>query len=198
MKKVLFLLMFAGFLGSLHSQNLSNRAKSDKLMQIANPLMNVREVKIHFDTLVIVALSEELFYPFGKYVSVNEFVQKSKIEWYRSSERHDFSDTLDITVHNFMRLDGSSLNFFQSVRTGYLDFIDGDITDKTLVFSNGMHVGMPKQTVLEKYFNNPPRAYTEDVKVVKIYSGLYEVSQTFSFDDEQVAGIGLSSYYDYY
>ena len=199
MKKIVVLMLFVGFLGgNLYSQNLSRRAKADRLAQIANPNLGVKEVKSQFDTLIIVSLAEELFYPFGKYKSVNEFVQKGNIEWYRSAERHDFSDTLDITVYNFARLDGSYLNFYQSVTTGLMDFIDGSITDKDLVLKNGMHVGMSKQEVLEKYFKNPPRAYTEDIKVIKIFSGLYEIAQIFSFDDEQVSSIGFSSYYIYY
>ncbi|MBO4741875.1 MAG: hypothetical protein J5605_09605 [Bacteroidales bacterium] len=198
MKKFLLLAASIVLFGTAFSQNLSQRAISARMKTFARPEYMVKDIKYYTDTMTVVALSEYVIYPLGKYSKIENYVHRSRIDWYRESGYRDFFDTMHVSVNTLSRLDGSHVDAFIAINTNKMEIVDGFITDTNIVLQNGIKVGMTKEEVFSVFFETYPRAYLANINVLRVSSGASEISEIYTFRGKKLKSIGFVTRYKYY
>ena len=168
------------------------------MLSFARPEYQVKDIKIFADTMTIYSLSNYVVYPFGVWDNVEQFITNSQLQWYRESGYKQFYDTMSVSVNTMKRLDGSFLDIYRSIWTNKVEMVGAKITDPEIVLNNGLHVGVSKQEVIDKFFGKHPRSYTVDIAVIKIISGASEVGEIYTFKGNKLKRIEVVSKYKYY
>lgn len=198
MRKIIpAILLFLSCICTAKAQDPNITAIENGFFRNAKKEFKVTEVHLKEDTLVVISLSEFLFYPFGKYADVGNFIKRSHIEWYRSVDRFWYNDTVDMSVYKFWRLDDSYLNFYISIDTELMELINGNITDKEVVLKNQCRVGMSKQNFFNLFFISPTPNMFNGIKYVKFISGLYYLEHVYEFDSDELKRIQFLTEYKY-
>lgn len=198
MKRIFFAICLTLAIGSAWSQEISSRAKAVRMLSFARPEYQVKDIKIFADTMTIYSLSDYVVYPFGVWDNVDQFITNSQLQWYRESGYKQFYDTMSVSVNTMKRLDGSYLDIYRSIWTNKVEMIGAKITDPDVTLTNGLHVGVSKQDVINKFFNKHPKSYTTDIAVIKIISGASEVGEVYTFKGNKLRKIEVVSIYKYY
>ena len=185
-------------IGTAWSQEVSSRAKAVRMLSFARPEYQVKDIKIFADTMTIYSLSNYVVYPFGVWDNVEQFITNSQLQWYRESGYKHFYDTMSVSVNTMKRIDGSYLDIYRSIWTNKVEMIGAKITDPEITLNNGLHVGVSKQEVINKFFSKHPRSYTIDIAVIKIISGASEVGEVYTFKGNKLRKIEVVSKYKYY
>ncbi len=187
MKRILVCISFLFAFGHfMQAQNFTPEVKAERLKQLVTNGFKVESVKISHDTLKVVLLDDFLFYPFGRIKNMDAFINRTKLEWYRSVDRFKYQDSLDMTIYKLWRLDDSFIEFFYGIETHNMEMIEANITDKAINLSYGIHCGMAKQELLNLFFKTPPPVLIGDIKCVRFVSGLYELQHCYTFDDQDI------------
>ena len=198
MKRILLAICLIATIGTAWSQEISSRAKAVRLLSFAKPEYQVKDIKIFADTMTIYSLSNYVIYPFGVWDNVEQFITNSGLQWYRESGYKQFYDTMSVSVNTMKRIDGSHLDIYRSIWTNKVEMVGAKITDPEIVLNNGLHVGVSKQEVINKFFNKHPKSYTVDIAVIKIISGASEVGEVYTFKGNKLRKIEVVSKYKYY
>lgn len=198
MKRILISLCLLATVGCGWAQEVSSRAKAVRMLSFARPEYQVKDIKIFADTMTIYSLSNYVVYPFGVWDNIEQFITNSQLQWYRESGYKQFYDTMSVSVNSLKRLDGSFIDIYRSIWTNKVEMVGARITDPEVVLTNGLHAGVTKQEVFNKFFNKYPKSYTVDVTVIKIISGASEVGEVYTFKGNKLRKIEVVSKYKYY
>lgn len=198
MKRILIFLCLLATVGCGWAQEVSSRAKAVRMLSFARPEYQVKDIKIFADTMTIYSLSNYVVYPFGVWDNIEQFITNSQLQWYRESGYKQFYDTMSVSVNSLKRLDGSFIDIYRSIWTNKVEMVGARITDPEVVLTNGLHAGVTKQEVFNKFFNKYPKSYTVDVTVIKIISGASEVGEVYTFKGNKLRKIEVVSKYKYY
>ena len=148
--------------------------------------------------MIVYSLADYVIYPIGKWENVEQYITNTQLQWYRESGYKQFYDTMSVSVNTMKRIDGSYLDIYRSIWTNKVEMVGAKITDPEIVLTNGLHVGVSKQEVFDKFFNKHPRSYTIEVSVIKIISGANEVGEIYTFKGNKLRKIEVVSKYKYY
>ena len=148
MKKIAFIAIALLGICSLEAQNISQRARSLRMESYAKDEYQVKDIKIFDDTMFVICRSEYVHYPLGKYNSVDAYINRSYLDWYREmSYQNFFNDSLRVPVTKISRLDDSFIDTYSSINTGKMEIIGGNITDSAIKLRLKVCVGMKKNDV---------------------------------------------------
>ncbi|MBR5784781.1 MAG: hypothetical protein IKY43_06415 [Bacteroidales bacterium] len=199
MKKVAIILVSILSIVSVEAQNISQRARSLRMESYAKDEYQVKDIKIFDDTMIVICRSEYVHYPLGKYNSVDAYVNRSRMDWYREmSYRNFFNDSLRVPVTRVHRLDGSFIDTYSSMNTGKMEIIGGHITDSEILIRQKVRVGVKKTDVYSAFFRAVPRTYIADINVLRIESAGGEFAQLFTFKRGVLVSIDFLTSYRYY
>lgn len=198
MKKFILVVALLSVSSFSIAQEVSSRAKAMRMMAFARPEYMVKDVKVYTDTMTVYSLADYVIYPLGHWTNVEQYITDNQLHWYRESGYKHYYDSMEVSVNTLKRLDGSFVDFYRSITTGKLEILGARITDKEVVFSNGLHVGMTKDEVFAVLFKKYPKSYTADINVLKVISGAGEVGQIYTFKGNKLRHIKVISKYKYY
>ena len=198
MKKILLTLILLTTAMVGYSQQVSSRAKALRMMTYARPEYMVKDIKAYTDTMTVYSLSEYVIYPIGKWETVEEYITKCQLQWYREIGYKQYFDSMEVSVNTLKRIDGTFIDIYRAIWTGRVEVLDGKIYDKEVVLANGIHVGMTKEEVFNVLFRKFPQSYIADISVLKVVSGANEVGQIYTFKGDRLRHIGIISHYKYY
>lgn len=198
MKKLLLFVSLLTLTTVAFSQEVSSRAKAMRMMAFARPEYMVKDVKVYTDTMTVYTLADYVIYPFGKWTNIEQYITDNQLHWYRESGYKHYYDSMEVSVNTLKRLDGSFVDFYRSITTGNLEILEALITDKEVVFDNGLHPGMTKDETFAVLFKKYPKSYTADINVLKVISGAGEVGQVYTFKGNRLRHIKVISKYKYY
>ena len=198
MKRIFTIIIVATTLSMSWAQEVSSRAKALRMMSFARPEYQIKDIKIFADTMTIYSLSNYVVYPFGVWDNVEQFITNSQLQWYRESGYKQFYDTMSVSVNTMKRLDGSFIDIYRSIWTNKVEMVGAKVTDPEVELNNGLHVGVSKHDVFDKFFKRYPKSYTMDVMVLKIISGASEVGEIYTFRGNKLSKIEVVSKYKYY
>ena len=198
MKKILLTLILLATAMVGYSQQVSSRAKALRMMTYARPEYMVKDIKAYTDTMTVYSLSEYVIYPIGKWETVEEYITKCQLQWYREIGYKQYFDSMEVSVNTLKRIDGTFIDIYRAIWTGRVEVLDGKIYDKEVVLANGIHVGMTKEEVFNVLFRKFPQSYIADISVLKEVSGANEVGQIYTLNGDRLRHIGIISHYKYY
>ena len=119
MKKIALIAIALLSICNVEAQNISQRARSMRMESYAKEEYQVKDIKIFDDTMFVICRSEYVHYPVGKFNSVDAYINRSNLDWYRQMNyRSFFSDSLRVPVTNIKRLDDSYIDTYASINTG--------------------------------------------------------------------------------
>ena len=171
--------------------NASSIISMDSLLNLSQEKREIIEVKLSNDTLLIISTEDALYYPFGKYHSLNDFQLSQPI-------LQDNSYSIDSTEKHFKVITLKSANNFlkllASEESGNLEIIDAEIKDNDLRFSNDIKIGMSQKEFLSIFFHSVPNEL-EKVSVIELESGLTGIWHYYSFSKNKLKRISLISDY---
>ena len=199
MKKIALFSLILISICSLEAQNISQRARSMRMESYAKDEYQVKDIKIFDDTMFVICRSEYVHYPLGKYNSVDAYINRSNLDWYRQMNyRKFFSDSLSVPVTHINRLDGSYVDTYSSMNTGKMEIIAGHITDSSIKLRLKVCVGMKKSEVFAAFVRAFPKTYIADINVLRIVSAGGEFAQVFTFKRNKLQYIDFLTNYRYY
>ena len=199
MKKIAFIALALLSMYNVEAQNISQRARSMRMESYAKDEYQVKDIKIFDDTMFVICRSEYVHYPVGKYNSVDAYINRSNLDWYRQMNyRSFFSDSLSVPVTNISRLDGSYIDTYSSINTGKMEIIAGHITDSSIKLRLKVCVGMSKKDVFGAFFRSFPKTYIADINVLRVVSAGGEFAQIFTFKRNRLQYIDFITNYRYY
>ncbi len=198
MKKLLILVAFVALFATGFAQQVSSRAKAMRMMNVARNEYMVKDIKIIADTMIVYSLADPVVYPFGKFNTVEDFVLRSELQWYREVGYKQFFKGMEVSVNTVKRVDGSFIDVYRAINTGRVEILKGKLTDPEVLLLNGLHAGSTKQETFLVYFTKYLKAYAFDINVLKVISGAGEVSQIYSFAGNKLRHIQFASDYRYY
>lgn len=198
MKKVLLAIALVAALLPLNAQQVSSRAKAMRIMNFARPEYQVKDVKIFTDTMTVYSLADQVIYPIGRWNTVEQYITNNQLLWERESDYKPYFDSMSVSVNRLKRLDGTYIDLYRSITTGFAEVLVAKITDPEVVLDNGIHTGMTKEEVFLVLFKKFPKSYTTDVNVLKVVSGAEEVGQIYTFHGNKLRHIRIVSKYKYY
>lgn len=198
MKRILLVIALVSTLFPLNAQQVSSRAKALRIMNFARPEYQVKDVKIFTDTMTVYSLADQVIYPIGRWNTMEQFITNNQLLWERESDYKPYFDSMSVSVNRLKRIDGSYIDLYRSITTGYAEVLVAKITDPEIVLDNGLHTGMTKEEVFMVLFKKFPKSYTTDINVLKVVSGAEEVGQIYTFRGNKLRNIRIVSKYKYY
>ncbi len=199
MKKIALIAIALLSICNVEAQNISQRARSMRMESYAKDEYQVKDIKIFDDTMFVICRSEYVHYPVGKFNSVDAYINRSNLDWYRQMNyRSFFSDSLRVPVTNIKRLDDSYIDTYSSINTGKMEIIGGHITDPAIKLRLKVCVGMSKKDVFMAFFRAFPQTYIADINVLRIVSAGGEFAQIFTFKRNRLQYIDFITNYRYY
>lgn len=199
MKKVAFIALALLGICSLEAQNISQRARSMRMESYAKDEYQVKDIKIFDDTMFVICRAEYVHYPLGKYNSVDAYINRSYLDWYRNmTYRSFYNDSLRVPVTKISRLDDSYIDTYSSINTGKMEIIGGNITDPAIKLRLKVCVGMKKNDVFAAFFRSFPKTYIADINVLRVVSAGGEFAQVFTFKRNRLQSIAFITNYRYY
>ncbi|MBQ0015992.1 MAG: hypothetical protein KBT04_03290 [Bacteroidales bacterium] len=198
MKKILLIAALCMTVVTMNAQQVSTRAKALRYMQFARPEYGVKDVKIIADTMILYTLSDLVVYPFGKFNTLEEFINGNKLQWYREVGYRKFFGNQEVSTNRLRRIDDSYIEIYRAIHTNRVEMLDAKITDPEVVFNNGLHAGMSKEDVYLVYFTKYLKSYVTDVTVLKVISAASEVAQIYTFKGKKLRHIQVKTDYKFY
>lgn len=172
-------------------KNTSSIISMDSLLNLAQEKCEIIEVKLLKDTLLMVSTNDVLYYPFGEYRSLEDFLLTQP---FLKDNIHD----VDSTEKDFKIITLESANnhfkFIESKESGNLEIIDAEIKDNCVNFSNGVKVGMSKKVFLSKFFYDIPNEL-KNVSVVEFESALTGIWHYYLFSENKLRRVSIISDY---
>jgi hypothetical protein len=140
------------------------------------------DYKLSTDTLTLISTSDFLYYPFGVFNDVNA-LKKEYPKLFNYKNEFPYLSSGDSYVKFFFNDDKRRLE------TVYARIINPEIR-----LRNGIVTGMSKDEVLTKFFNSKPDN-TDDLKVLKLESGLLGMWHYYTFDKNVLKSIYFDTDY---
>lgn len=201
MHRIKHTLALAGLLllgATAFSQQVASRAKALRMMAFSRPEYQIKDIKVYTDTMTVYSLSPQVVYPFGQWVSVEQYITGNQLSWYREQGYRNYYDSMEVSVNRMRRYDDSYIDLYYSIWTKKVELLGGYLTDSEVQLVNGVHVGMAKDDVFRVFFKRYPRSYTDEVAVLKVVSGAGEVAEIYTFRGQKLRHIKIETAYKYY
>ncbi|KAA8482591.1 hypothetical protein BDE36_4384 [Arcticibacter tournemirensis] len=154
----------------------------DSLKNLAKKDFELVELSTKGDTLNIVSTSAFLYYPLGKFRSIDDFSKTFKN--LNVTTEHDVTDSS--IVLNRASGDGCFIKLFKDSEKNALEIVSGRIINDQVKLVNGIGTGMNKVDFLKIFFKDVPPNEIEKVKVIKLISGLEGISHVYVFSPDRL------------
>ena len=192
---IVFMLMAAG---ATFGQQVASRAKALRMLAFSRPEYQIKDIKVYTDTMTVYSLAREVIYPFGEWMSVEQYITDNQLHWYRDQGYRQYYDSMEVSVNRMRRVDDSYIDLYYSIWTKKVEILGGYIADPEITLNNGLHVGVSKDDVFAIFFKKYPRSYTSDIAVLKVISGAGEVAEIYTFKGTKLRHIKIETAYKYY
>ena len=160
---------------TLETLNLQSRVKNE---------LGLTEIQLKKDTLELVSSSGFLYYPFGKYKNINDFIQKNEI-W--SGYKTDVIDTADNTTLYKLTFKNSFINFLKSPDSKTLEIVKVKVFDPKILLINGIKIGESKGDFFKTFFNTIDNRNIQNVNVVKFESVVTGIWNYYYFKNDRLS-----------
>lgn len=156
----------------------------DQLSEITRKEFDISEVLRKRDTLSLIVMSKEAYYPFGRLKNTE---QLKRISPYLQLKSESYKDSVLDTV-TLIRLSfkGSFLKFYNNGETGMFEIVSGKITNEEINVYKTVHLGMSMEDFLRIYFTKNIDKFTKDISVIELVSGIDGVWQHYEFKDNRL------------
>ncbi|MDL2262455.1 hypothetical protein LJC11_03015 [Bacteroidales bacterium OttesenSCG-928-I21] len=140
---------------------------------------------IHGDTLTIDVDSDYLFYPFGKFKSVDDFLTAfpDSTSVLRKQVEQEHVTMLSLRYGN-STINALFAEIFRNVFTNF-EIIDDYIVDSGIKTVNGIEIGMPKKLFFES-FNFPYKSEFDETRVIETISTCKHIKCYYIFDENDI------------
>lgn len=155
----------------------------------------ISEIVRKHDTLSLIVMSKEVYYPFGK---LKNEEQLKRISPYLQLKSESYKDSILDTV-TLIRLSfkGSFLKFYNNSETGMFEIVSGKITNKEINVFKTVHLGMSMEDFLRIYFTKSIDKFTKEISVIELVSGIDGVWQHYEFKDNRLKQVTFVTDYTF-
>jgi hypothetical protein len=173
--------------------NKEGKSPADNLQTFAKRELKLSELSIKEDTLEIVSTASFLYYPFGKFKTLNNLNQALKI--FKDSLEIDSSVAPSPEKLHRMTYKNSFLKFFYDDEKKTYEIVSGQIRDPEVTLLNNIKVGITKSDFMNIFFNRVTPKQMEGIKIIKMVSGLDGIFDYYYFDNDILTSIKLDTDY---
>ncbi|MFM9951315.1 MAG: hypothetical protein ACKV1O_25495 [Saprospiraceae bacterium] len=167
--------------------------------QSSSPAINnfeIEEYNIVGDTLKIVSTADFLYYPFGSYTDektlAKQFSFMKKSVEYSNQNREQSEGKLPL--YRFS-LNHSYTKFLYDEEKGRMELIAAKITDREVILSNQVKIGMTKADFIGRFSNQIKPEQIKSVKVIEFISGLLGIWHFYNFDNDILISFYITTDY---
>ena len=166
-----------------------------QLTKITRKEFDISAVRRKGDTLSLIVMSRDAYYPFGRLKNEDELKRISpylqlKSEFYKDS----ILDTVTLTRLSFK---DSFLKFYNNSETGLFEIVSGKITNKEIHVYKTIHLGMSMEDLLSIYFTKSIDQFTNDISVIELVSGIDGIWQHYEFKNNRLKQVAFVTDYTF-
>jgi hypothetical protein len=169
------------------SQTKTNKDTLEKynLQKKAKKGLELIEIQLKKDTLELISTADFLYYPFGRFDSISDFIQQNDfLQKYHQEKTIESNDNINmfklIYKDNFLVI-------FKSPDSKRIEIIKARISDPNINLVNKLKAGINKEDFLNIFFNNVDGATIQNISVIKFISGLTGVWNNYYFENNKLS-----------
>jgi hypothetical protein len=154
-------------------------------------------VEFHLDTLKMVSTSPTTYYPFGKFSSIKELLDRYPFLKVETEGRFPYKDStmLQDTLY-ILSSNGNQLKLLLEPELKIVQIVSGKIINREISQINDVSVGMSIIDFIHTYFSRLPEGY-EKINVIEIESALSGIWHYYNFNQDTLSKIIYISDYQY-
>ncbi|RZJ73641.1 hypothetical protein [Flavobacterium sp.] len=168
----------------------SNAVKIDGFWAKPKPSFDLQSVEKSGspDTLKLVTCAKFVYEPFGQLESADDF-PKSHLRNFSAVEKTVKADGIDYKIQS-LKLGSSRLVLFfdqgdEAETHSYI--LGGEIDDESVLFADGIQIGMTKQDFLNTFFDDFRLTDFDRFEVVQLISCVDGISHLYTFKNQELA-----------
>jgi hypothetical protein len=180
----------------VHTSKLLTSTESSNIPVELKTLSDVVQIEvmkyaIKNDTLWVLSGDIFLYYPFGIYQSIDEFAVAYPFMHRKTLfVKNKFLDNLYYNQNSIVTV-------FDPTQLGNMEIVYAEISDSSVVLSNGLKVGMDKSQFMRYLPVTLQKRELNKINVVILESALLGIWNYFYFDDNQIESILIISDYQF-
>ncbi|MCJ8212053.1 hypothetical protein MUY27_20215 [Mucilaginibacter sp. RS28] len=155
--------------------------------------LDIEDLTITKDTLVIVSLNRNVFYPFGRLRLEKDF--RNALPGFKLSNKYYHDKRFgDIKLKRMVNIK-SYLTFYKDDETGYYEIVSGLLEGDNLHLTGIGNIGSTFSSVLKQWFISDVTRLLKGIKVIKVVSGVNGIIYYCFFNNNALESIKIQSDY---